>query len=97
VERVKVVEVPTERVVTVDRVVEKQVVVTVPTVEVVERRVEVPVMHERVVQVPVEATALWIVVFAAGHFHSHNGNTRSSFRHRITLESFVETLPTAST
>lgn len=48
------VEVPTERVVTVDRVVEKQVVVTVPTVEVVERRVEVPVMHERVVQVPVE-------------------------------------------
>ena len=57
-ETIKVLEVPTERVVTIDRVVEKPVPVTIPSIEVVEKRVEVPVIQERVVEVQVEATGM---------------------------------------
>jgi len=43
-----------DRLVHVDRVIEVEVPVLVPEVRIVDRRIEVPVCHERVVQVPVE-------------------------------------------
>lgn len=58
VERIQVLEVAVDRVVAVEKFIDREVPVMVEKVEVVDRRVEVPVTHERVVQVPVEATAL---------------------------------------
>jgi len=57
VERIQVLEVAVDRVVAVEKFIDREVPVMVEKVELVDRRVEVPVTHERVVQVPVEATA----------------------------------------
>ena len=66
VEKIQVLEVAVDRVVTVNKFIDRELPIMVPQVEVVDRRVEVPVVQERVVEVPVHPTAM-PSVWCRGH------------------------------